>query len=55
MKKSNEQLMYEYALKRVEELLPLVKEDTPVNDPLSLELEIMSDRVIAYENRYYPL
>lgn len=30
------QLRYEYALSRIEELLPLVGEDTSANDPLAL-------------------
>lgn len=55
MNKSLEEIRYEYALKRVEELLPLVGEDTPVNDPLSLELDIMSDCVADYEEKHYPM
>ena len=50
-----DKMRYEYALRRVEELLPLVKEDTPANDPLAIELAIMSDAVIAYEKTYYPM
>ena len=53
--KDLDKMRYEYALKRVEELLPLVKEDTPANDPLSMELAIMSDAVIAYEKEHYPI
>ena len=55
MKKSLDQMRYEYALSRVEELLPLVGEDTPANDPLALELAIMSNCVIAYEKEHYPM
>jgi len=55
MKKSMDQMRYEYALTRVEELLPLVSEETPVNDPLAMELAIMSDFVIAYEKEHYPM
>ena len=55
MKKTLDQMRYEYALSRVEELLPLVGEDTPANDPLALELAIMSDFVIAYEKEHYPM
>lgn len=55
MKKSMDQMRYEYALRRVEELLPLVGEDTSANDPLALELAIMSDFVIAYEKEHYPI
>lgn len=40
-------MRYEYALSRVEELLSLVGEDSSANDPLALELAIMSDFVIA--------
>lgn len=55
MRKSLDQTRYEYALRRVEELLPLVGEDTSANDPLALELAIMSDFVIAYEKEHYPI
>ena len=44
---------YQFALERVEELLPLVKEDTPLNDKHAIELTMMSDIVIAYVNRNY--
>ena len=46
---------YEYALSRIEELLPLVTEETPLNDPSSVELEIVSDIVEAYEKANYPI
>ena len=49
------QLRYEYALSRIEELLPLVGEDTSANDPLALVLAIMSDFVIAYEKEHFPI
>ena len=55
MKKSLDQMRYEYALTRVEELLPLVGEETPVNDPLAIELSIMSDCIIAYEKEHFPM
>ena len=50
-----DKMRYEYALRRVEELLPLVTEDTPAQDPLAMELAIMSDAVIAYEKEHYPI
>lgn len=44
---------YEWAVKRVEELLPLVHDDTPRNDPASIELEILSNLVADYsENNF---
>ena len=46
---------YEFASSRVEELLPLVGDDTPSNDKKALELMLMSDIVIAYEKEHYPI
>ena len=46
---------YEYASHRVEELLPLVTEDMPATHPLAMELAIMSDVIIAYEKKHYPI
>lgn len=46
---------YEYALARVEELLPMVGEDMPGNAPLAVELSLMSDVVIAYEKLHFPI
>ena len=53
--KNLDKYRYEYALHRVEELLPLVGEDMPATDPLAIELAIMSDAVIAYEKKHFPL
>ena len=46
---------YEFALARVEELLPLVDDNTPANDKNAVELTVMSDIVIAYEKEHYPI
>lgn len=46
---------YEYALRRIEELLPLVGEETPMDDPNSIELDIVSEIVEQYEKEYYPV
>ena len=45
MTKIENQTQYEWAVKRVEDLLPLVKDDTPLNDPNSIELELPSNLV----------
>ena len=37
---------YEFALARVEELLPLVDDSIPANDKSMVELSVMSDIVI---------
>ncbi len=46
---------YEFALARIEELLPLVVDDTPANDKNAVELSVMSDIVIEYEKTHFPI
>lgn len=46
---------YEYALNRIEELLPLVTDETPAHDKNALELAIVSDVVEEYEKIHYPI
>jgi HTH-type transcriptional regulator/antitoxin HigA len=46
---------YEFALARVEELLPLVGDDTPSNDKDAIELTLMSEIVISYEKEHFPI
>jgi len=46
---------YEYALERIEELLPLVTDETPLYDKNALELTIVSDIVEEYEKSHYPI
>ena len=40
---------------RIEELLPLVSDDTPANDRNAIELRMMSDVVIDYEKEHFPI
>lgn len=46
---------YEFALAKIEELLPLVDDNMPANDKSVVELSLMSDIVIAYEKEHYPI
>ena len=46
---------YEFALSRIEELLPLVDDSTPANDKNAVELSLLSDVVIAYDKEHYPI
>ena len=46
---------YDFALTRIEELLPLVDDNTPANDRNAIELTVMSDIVIDYEKEHYPI
>ena len=41
---------YEWAVRRVEHLLPLVTDDTPLDDPGSIELELLSNLVADYSD-----
>lgn len=46
---------YEAALKRIDELLPLVTDDTPDSDPNLIELLKISDIVEKYEDVHFPI
>lgn len=46
---------YEYALERIEELLPTVDDQTPVNDRNVIELALLSEVVIEYESLHFPI
>ncbi len=53
--KEIDKAQYEYALERIEELLPLVGEDTPASDRNAVELSLVSDVVVEYEKIHYPI
>ena len=46
---------YEFALAKVEKLLPLVDDNTPANDKSAIELTVMSDIIIEYEKANFPI
>jgi len=46
---------YEVMIQRIEELLPLVSNETPVNDRNMIELVVISNLVEEYEEKYYPV
>lgn len=49
------QQQYESALARIEELLPLVSDDTPSDNPDAVELIKVSEIVREYELKHYPI
>lgn len=51
--KSKEQ--YDWAVARVEELMPCVTDDTPTNDPASMELELLSNLVADYSEEHFAI
>ena len=46
---------YRAALNRIDDLLPLVNDDTPADDRYYLELDMLSDMVEEYEDIHYPI
>ena len=56
MAKIENEIQYEWAaVKRVEELLPLVTDDTPRTDPNSIELELLSNMVADYSEEHFAI
>ena len=55
MTKIENNMQYEWAVKRVEELLPLVNDSTPIDDPNSIELELLSNLVADYSEEHFAL
>ena len=46
---------YEFALNWIDELLPLITDDTPANDRNAIELTLMLDIVESYEKKHFPI
>lgn len=55
MTKIENETQYEWAVKRVEQLLPLVTDETPSTDPNSIELELLSNLVADYSDAHFAL
>lgn len=55
MAKLKSKRAYEVAIRRMEELLPLVTEETASNDPKRIELHFISDLIYEYEQEHYPI
>ena len=53
--KIENETQYNWAMGRIEELLPKVNDDTPDNDPNSIELYLLSGLVQDYEDVHYPI
>lgn len=48
-------LQYEYALERIEELLPHVGNNVPASDKHMIEMDIVTDIVSRYEAVHFPI
>ena len=55
MAKIENEIQYNWAVKRVEELLPLVNDNTYLDDPNSIELELLSNMVADYSDVHFSL
>lgn len=55
MAKIENQSQYEWAVKRVEELLPLVDDSTLLDNPNSIELELLSNLVADYSEEHFAI
>jgi HTH-type transcriptional regulator/antitoxin HigA len=55
MTKIENESQYKWAMQRVEELLPLVNDDTPVDDPHSIELTLLSNLVADYSDEHFSI
>ncbi len=48
-------MQYDSAMRRIDELLKVVNDDTPENDVRSVELVLLSNLVADYEDEHYPI
>ncbi|GHV44145.1 transcriptional regulator [Bacteroidia bacterium] len=55
MSKIINEAQYNWAVSRVEELLPFVDDNTPTTDPASIELELLSNLVADYSEKHFAL
>lgn len=55
MVKIKNNIEYKAICQRVEELLPLTDDDTPITDPRLIELDILSNLVADYEEEHFPI
>ena len=55
MTKIENEQQYNWAVARVEQLLPLVNDNTPLTDPNSIELELLSNLVADYSDEHYSI
>jgi HTH-type transcriptional regulator/antitoxin HigA len=55
MAKIENEIQYNWAVARVEELLPMVDDGTPADDPNRIELELLSNMVADYSEEHFSL
>lgn len=55
MTRIENEIQYKWAIEKVETLLPLVNDQTPLDDPNSIELELLSNLVADYSDANFAI
>lgn len=55
MAKIQDKVAYDAAMARIEELLPMVNDETPKTDRNLVELDLLAELVSEYEDEHYPI
>lgn len=55
MTKIENEMQYMALMEKIEELLPLVTDNTPLNDKNLVELQLLSNLVADYDEAHYPI
>lgn len=55
MTKIENEIQYQITLRRVEELMMKLPEDTPAEDPRMVELTLLGNLVADYDEEHYPI
>ena len=55
MTRIENEIQYKWAVAKVETLLPLVDDNTPADDPVSIELELLSNLVADYSDVHFAI
>lgn len=55
MAKITTKTAYDATMERIEELLPLMNDNTPASDKNAIELDLLSAMVEEYEEEHYPI
>lgn len=55
MTKIENDIQYRWALEKIEHLLPLVNDETPLTDPNCIELQLLSGMVADYSDEHFSI
>jgi HTH-type transcriptional regulator/antitoxin HigA len=55
MKLITNKIEYEAIMARVDELVEIVDDNTPITDKRYVELDFLTDLIVTYEKEHYPI